>query len=131
MKWVQNSQSIINFDVVELLIIFQTIQKIIEVHLNKFSIKRNTGTLVGRLVYTVLDWTRIYLDGLWSKLIISLFLSLFFFFSFFSIRVYFHGHSRITGQQGKVESNSLTPVYHFQQLHWHLDISRTIAAHSL
>ena len=32
------------------------------------------------------------------------------FFSFFSIKVFFHGYSQFTGQQGKVEEISLTPL---------------------
>ena len=52
--------------------------------------------------------------------------SLFFFFFFFSIWVFFHEHSRFTGQQGKGEGIFLTPLYHFQPLHRHLDISRAI-----
>ena len=54
----------------------------------------------------------------------------FFFFFFFSIWVFFHDHSRITGLQGKGESISLTPHYHFHPLHRHLDISRAITAES-
>ena len=42
---------------------------------------------------------------------------------FFSIWVFFHEHSQFTGQQGKVEAISLTPLYHFHPLHRHLDIS--------
>ena len=53
-----------------------------------------------------------------------------FFFYFFSIWVFFHEHSRFTGQQGKGEGNYLTPLYHFHPLHRHLDISRAIAAES-
>ena len=45
---------------------------------------------------------------------------------FFSIEVFFHGHSWITRLQGKGESISLTPHYHFQPLHRRLDISRAI-----
>ena len=51
-------------------------------------------------------------------------------FFFFSIWVFFHDHSRITGLQGKGESISLTPHYHFHPLHRHLDISRAITAES-
>ena len=47
---------------------------------------------------------------------------------FFSIWVFFHEHSRITGLLGKGEGNSLTPHYHFHPLHRHLDISRAINA---
>ena len=50
---------------------------------------------------------------------------------FFSIWVFFHDHSRITGLQGKGEGISLTPHYHFHPLHRHLDISRAITAESL
>ena len=49
---------------------------------------------------------------------------------FFSIREFFHNHSRITGLQGKKEGISLTPHYHFHPLRRHLDISRTITAES-
>ena len=45
---------------------------------------------------------------------------------FFSIWVFFHNHSRITGLQGKGEDISLTPHCHFLPLHRHLDISRNI-----
>ena len=41
---------------------------------------------------------------------------------FFSIRVFFHEHSRVTDQQRKEEAISLTPLYHFHPLHRHLDI---------
>ena len=51
-------------------------------------------------------------------------------FLFFSIWIFFHEHSRITGLQGKGEGISLTPHYHFHPLHRHLDISRAIAAES-
>ena len=53
-----------------------------------------------------------------------------FFFDFFSIRVFFHNHSRITGLQEKGEGISLTPHYHFHPFHRHLDISRVITAES-
>ena len=49
---------------------------------------------------------------------------------FFSIWVFFHDHSPITGLQGKGEGISLTPHYHFQSLHRHLDISRAITTES-
>ena len=48
----------------------------------------------------------------------------------FSIWVFSHNHSRITGLQGKEEGISLTPHYHFHLLHRHLDISRAITAKS-
>ena len=51
-------------------------------------------------------------------------------FSFFSMWVFFHEHSRITGLQGKREGISLTPHYHFHPLHRHLDISQAITAES-
>ena len=50
------------------------------------------------------------------------------FFFFFSIWVFFHEHSRFTGQQGKGEGIYLTPLYHFHPLHRRLDIGRAIAA---
>ena len=43
--------------------------------------------------------------------------------SFFSIWVFFYEHSQFTGQQGKREGIYLTPLYHFHQLHRHLNIS--------
>ena len=49
---------------------------------------------------------------------------------FFSIWVFFHEHSRITGLQRKGEVISLIPYYHFHPLHRHLDISRAITAGS-
>ena len=49
---------------------------------------------------------------------------------FFSIWVFFHEHSQITGLQRKGEGISLTPQYHFHPLHRHLDISRAISAES-
>ena len=52
-------------------------------------------------------------------------------FFFFAIWVFFHEHSRITGQHGKGEAISLTPRYHFHSFHRHLEISRVITAWSL
>ena len=49
---------------------------------------------------------------------------------FFSIWVFFHEHSQITGLHGKGEGIPLTPYYHFHPLHRHLDISRAITAQS-
>ena len=49
---------------------------------------------------------------------------------FYSIWVFFHEHSRITGVQGKGEGISLTPHYPFHPLHRHLDISGAITAES-
>ena len=46
------------------------------------------------------------------------------------IWVFFHKHSRFTGQQGKKEGIFLTPFYHFHPLHRNLDISRAITAES-
>ena len=42
---------------------------------------------------------------------------------YFSIWVFFHEHSRITGLQGKGEGIYLSPHYHFHPLLRHLDIS--------
>ena len=55
-----------------------------------------------------------------------------FVFIYFSIWVFFHSQSQITGLQGK-GGISLTPHYHFHHfhlLHRHLDISRAITAES-
>ena len=49
--------------------------------------------------------------------------------SIFSIWVLFHEHFWFTGQQGKRDSISLSPLYHFHSLHRHLD-SRVITAES-
>ena len=51
--------------------------------------------------------------------------------NFFSIGIFFHDYSRITGVQGKGEGISLTPHYHFHPLHIHLFISRVVTAESL
>ena len=48
----------------------------------------------------------------------------------FSIEVFFHEHSRITGLKWKGEDVSLTPHYHFHPLYRHLDISRAVTAES-
>ena len=42
---------------------------------------------------------------------------------FFSMWVFFHVHSQITGMQGKEKGISFTPDYHFHPFHRHLDIS--------
>ena len=55
---------------------------------------------------------------------------LFFVVVFFSVWVFFHNHSQITGLQGKAEGISSTPQYHFRPLHRYLDISRAITADS-
>ena len=47
---------------------------------------------------------------------------------FFSIWVFFHEHSRITGLQGKGEGISLSPHYYFHSLYKHLGIGRVITA---
>ena len=47
---------------------------------------------------------------------------------FFFTWVFFHNHSQFTGQQGKGESISLTPFYHFHPFHRYLDISWAITA---
>ena len=51
-------------------------------------------------------------------------------FFFFSMWVFFHENSRITGLQGKEEGISLSPHYHFHPLHRHIGISREITAES-
>ena len=50
---------------------------------------------------------------------------------FFSVWVFFHEHSRMTGLQGKRQGISLTPHYHLHPLHRHLNISRAITKDSL
>ena len=50
--------------------------------------------------------------------------------SFFSMWVFFHEHSWITGLQGKGWGISLTPHYHFHPLRRHLGISRATTAES-
>ena len=62
----------------------------------------------------------------WHRWHVFLFFVLFCFFS--SILVFFHNHSWITGLQRKGEGISLTPHYHFHQVHRHLDISQAITA---
>ena len=57
-------------------------------------------------------------------------MTVYFFCFFFSMRVFFHEHSRITGLQEKGEGISSTPHYRLQPLHRHLDISRAITAKS-
>ena len=42
---------------------------------------------------------------------------------FFSLWVFFYGHSGFTGQQGKGEGIYLTRLYQFHPIHRHLDIS--------
>ena len=53
---------------------------------------------------------------------------------FFSACFFFHEHSRFTGQQGKGEGNSLSPLYHLHTRHRHIIyityISRVITAES-
>ena len=49
---------------------------------------------------------------------------------FFPIWVFFHEESLFTGQLGKSEAISLTSLFHFHQLHRHLDISQAITAGS-
>ena len=48
--------------------------------------------------------------------------------AFFSVLVSFQELSQFTGQQGKGKVIFLTPLYQFQRLHRHLDISQAITA---
>ena len=50
------------------------------------------------------------------------------FFLFFSMWVFFHKHSLITGLQGKGEGIYLSSHLYFHPLHRHLEISRGITA---
>ena len=61
-----------------------------------------------------------YFSEIFSKVFLNIFL----------MWVFFHKHSRFTGQQGKGEAISLSPLYHVRSLHRHLDISRAITAGS-
>ena len=47
---------------------------------------------------------------------------------FLSIWVFFHDHSQITGLMGKEERISLTPHYHSQPHHRHLEIDRALTS---
>ena len=47
---------------------------------------------------------------------------------FFSIWLFFHKYSKFIGHYGKGEAISLTPLYHFHQLHRRLEISWAITA---
>ena len=80
-----------------------------------------------RMSYSIKCYKQINKIALLS-LTLSEFLRIFSFFLFFSIRFFFHEHSRTTALQGKGEGFSLTPHYHFHLLHRHLDISREITA---
>ena len=51
-------------------------------------------------------------------------------FFFFSLWVFFHEHSRFTGQQEKEAGIFLTPLYHFQPFHRDLNVGCTITAES-
>ena len=55
---------------------------------------------------------------------------IFYFFTYFSVWVFFHKYSQITGLWGKGEDISLTSHYYFQLLYRHLDISWAISAES-
>ena len=48
----------------------------------------------------------------------------------FFIWVFFHKNTQFTGQQGKGESISLTPLYHYHPLHRHLEVNQAIIAES-
>ena len=79
----------------------------------------------GRIHHLKEKW---YLNGLhWTSCV---HLVLIVYSDSFSIRVFFHNHSRNTGLQGMVEGICLTPHHHFQPLHSRLDISRAITAES-
>ena len=71
-----------------------------------------------------------YLQFLWFNPAFAHVMNKFIFFLIFSMWVFFHEHSRITGLQRKREDMSLTPHYHFHPLHRHLDTSRAITAES-
>ena len=84
----------------------------------------DSATLFGRFVSTILSlWKKLTRKSLKSFILETK-------NYFFSIWVFSHDHSRITGLQGKRKGISLTPHYHFHPLHRHLDISRAITAES-
>ena len=51
-------------------------------------------------------------------------------FPFFLFGFSFHEHSRFTGQQGKREAISLTPLYHLHPLPRDLEIGQALAGHT-
>ena len=85
----------------------------------------DSATFFGRFVSTILSlWKKLTRKSLKSFILETKKKY------FFSIWVFSHDHSRITGLQGKGKGISLTPHYHFHPLHRHLDISRAITAES-
>ena len=84
------------------------------------SIKTTRATII---LWIVLSWIcNLYMAPSWKALLHTVF--------FCSTWVFFHEHSRLTRQHGKVEAISSPSLYHFHSVHRHLDISRTIAAES-
>ena len=82
-----------------------------------------------KIAYAVLFFQTLL--NIWAMYICFIFhLHTIYTFDFFSIWVFFYGHSRITGLQGKGEGISLTPHCHFYTLDRHLDISQAITARS-
>ena len=65
-----------------------------------------------------------YMESYWLHSYSCFFIYLYIYV--FSMWVFIHKHSQITGLKGKWEGILLTPHYHFHPLHRHLDISRTI-----
>ena len=74
-----------------------------------------------RIFFLVIIFNFTSLDSILFGELFALFFSACF-FTFFSIWVFFHNDSRITGLQGNAEGISLTPHYHVHSLHRHLDI---------
>ena len=70
-------------------------------------------------------WQPVKMDSFWNLVNCQLIVFLFFLSGFL-----FYEHSPFGGQQGKGEAFSLTLLYHFHQLHRHLEISRAIIAES-
>ena len=93
---------------------------------NKFLLAEYTRLMYMHKVYVQCKYISIYKVYFHRPIIVLCILS----HVFFSILVFFHAHSRFTGQQGKGKGIYLTPLNHFHPLHRHLDISRVITAGS-
>ena len=90
--------------------------------LYKIGILKNVAKFTGKHPHQSLSFNKVA-GGFKSA-------TLYIYIYFFSIRVFFHEHSRFTWQQGKGEAISLTPLYLFHLLNRCVDISRMIAKES-
>ena len=73
---------------------------------------------MGSEISTFLQIQRSSSEKLWDKYFLVNTVK-FFGNAFFSRWVFFHEHLRFTGQQGKRDAISLTPLYHFHPFHRH------------